>query len=293
MNSTSDYYDYLIETSCNYTDSEYELIKKQNDKSKEILEEYERIAQEKRENNKKEEKDVINEIKAKENEISILNKERFDLNSLIYSKNINNINTTEIVNKINDIDDKIEDLDTKMDSMEAYLRKVKSRDVYPHGNGLFGFALLYYDISQKLSIEWKNHIYTWTILGYKAVYPRHAIDYIEYKKDIETSKSLMIRIENKLRSAGKNIYELHKDVWITEINDYLKENNITIEDNIVFRPHKHNILRNKSNEDDVQYYRITKTDIINSEIDYDDIDYNVIDYSFLMDIEYESDESDK
>ena len=291
MNYTGDYYDYLIETTCNYSDSDYELIKKQNKKSKEILEEYEKIAQEKRENNNKEEKDVINEIKAKENEISTLNKEKSDLNSSIYSKNRNNINTSDIVKRIDDIDDIIQDLEDKLDSMEAFLRKIKSRDIYPHGNGLFGFALLYYEISQKLGIEWKDPIYTWTILGYKVVYPKHAIDYIQYKKDIETSKSLMCVIENKLRSEGKNIYELDKDTWATEINNYLLENNIIIEDNIVFRPHKHNNLRNETNKDDVQYYRITKTDLINSEIDYDNID--VIDYDFLMNMEYESDESDK
>lgn len=291
MNYTGDYYDYLIETTCNYSDSDYELIKKQNKKSKEILEEYEKIAQEKRENNNKEEKDVINEIKAKENEISTLNKEKSDLNSSFYSKNRNNINTSDIVKRIDDIDDIIQDLEDKLDSMEAFLRKIKSRDIYPHGNGLFGFALLYYEISQKLGIEWKDPIYTWTILGYKAVYPKHAIDYIQYKKDIGTSKSLMCVIENKLRSEGKNIYELDKDTWATEINNYLLENNIIIEDNIIFRPHKHNNLRNETNKDDVQYYRITKTDLINSEIDYDNID--VIDYDFLMNMEYESDEDDK
>lgn len=291
MNYTGDYYDYLIETTCNYSDSDYELIKKQNKKSKEILEEYEKIAQEKRENNNKEEKDVINEIKAKENEISTLNKEKSDLNSSFYSKNRNNINTSDIVKRIDDIDDIIQDLEDKLDSMEACLRKIKSRDIYPHGNGLFGFALLYYEISQKLDTEWKDPIYTWTILGYKAVYPKHAIDYIQYKKDIGTSKSLMCVIENKLRSEGKNIYELDKDTWATEINNYLLENNIIIEDNIIFRPHKHNNLRNETNKDDVQYYRITKTDLINSEIDYDNID--VIDYDFLMNMEYESDEDDK
>jgi hypothetical protein len=96
----------------------------------------------------------------------------------------------------------------------------------------------------------------------------------------------MTLIENKLRSEGTNIYQIYEDVWTREINNYLKENNITIEDDVVFRPHMNHNLKNKNNEDDVFYYRITKTDLINYEINYEQFDYTMI-------IEYESDESEE
>ena len=238
-------------------------IKNQNDKSKEILEEYERMMNEKNEKNKKEEIELNNEIHMKENEISILNKEKLELNSSITLENLKNINIYEIYKKIYAIDDKILYLEDRLDSMEAYLRKIKSRNIYPHT--IFDFALLYYNISLKIGIEWKHYIYTWTILGYKCVYPKHALDYIQYKKDIKTSKYLMMNIENKLKLENKNIYIMDEDAWIYEINNFLDENNITIDENIVFRPYKN----------DIQYYRITKNDLIN-------IDYDVIDYSFLF-----------
>lgn len=278
MNFASEYYDYLIDKTLNYSEDQYDHIKIHNEKSKEILEEYERIANEKRENNKKEENELIQELNVKKKELSILNE--------VYTKlNRKDFDVNGFYEKQYEMNEKIEELEEDIEDIESKIDKIKSRNVYPHGNGLFGFALLYYDISQKIGFEWKHPIYTWTILGYKAVYPRHAIDYIQYKKDIEKSRSLMAVIENKLRMNGKNIYELHEDVWIDEINNYLKDNNITIEDDIVFRPHKNNIFRNKQNEDDVQYYRITKTDLINSELECDDFDFE-----FFLNMEYESDE---
>ena len=252
----------------------YDAIKKQNDKSKEILQECEKIANKKKENNKKEEIELNNEIYIKKNEILIFNKEKLDLSLSITLENLKNINIYEIYKKIYDIDNKILCIKDRLDSMEAYLRKIISRDIFPHGNNIFEIALLYYDISVKIGIEWKHYIYTWTVLGYKCIYPKHALDYIQYKKDIKTSKFLMINIEKKLKLEGKNIYIMNEDAWIYEINNYLHENNITIDENLVFRPYK-------SNKNDIQYYRITKNNLINSEIDYD-----VIDYSFLF--EYDS-----
>ena len=245
---------------------DYEIIEKQNEKSKEIMNEYEKIAQEKRENKKKEEDVLILLIKAKENEIYLLKEEDNKL------RNKNNYT------QIDEIDEKIENLKAEINDIKNKLHKVHSIDVYPHGNGIYGFALLFYDISLKILIEWKEPIYVWTVLGFKLVYPKHAFDYIQYKKDIKKSKFLMKVIENKVRMENKNIYELHENDWIYEINNYLNEKNIIIEDDFIFRPPMNNIFRN-DDDDNIQYYRITKNDLNN--IDDDDDDFDIFEYLLL------------
>jgi hypothetical protein len=262
MSLYCDYY----EDSLDNSNDDHEVIEKQNKKSKEILQEYEIIANEKRKSKIEDENELNSEIISKENEILKLSQKTYD--------DIDNDD------EIDDIEDEIDELKNELKDLKYKLGKVRSRDVYPHGNGIFGFALLYHEISHKINVEWKYPIYTWTILGYKLVYPKYAIDYIQYKKDIEKSKILMSTIENKLRKNGVRVYDQNEDFWINEINSYLKENNITVEDDIVFRPQMNDISKSQV-KDGVENYRITKSDLENYDNDYDDFDF--LDYIALKD----------
>lgn len=219
----------------------------QNSKSKVILDEYERIADEKRKLYKIEEEQLLLENKSLENEI-------------------NKIEKLLVLNKY----DKISELEEKIEQNNNMIDKINARNIYPHGNGIYGFALLYYDISKKLNVEWKDYIYTYTILGYKKVYPEDAINYIEYQEDIKTSKELMKNIQDHLRSNDINYRELYWSDWIDYINNYISENNIILDDNIVFRPIMHSSMM--SDKDKLEYYRITKVDLENDE-ERDDEEY--------------------
>lgn len=219
----------------------------QNSKSKVILDEYERIADEKRKLYKIEEEQLLLENKSLKNEI-------------------NKIEKLLVLNKY----DKISELEEKIEQNNNMIDKINARNIYPHGNGIYGFALLYYDISKKLNVEWNDYIYTYTILGYKKVYPEDAINYIEYQEDIKTSKELMKNIQDHLRSNDINYRELYWSDWIDYINNYISENNIILDDNIVFRPIMHSSMM--SDKDKLEYYRITKVDLENDE-ERDDEEY--------------------
>ena len=97
-------------------------------------------------------------------------------------------------------------------------------------------------------------------MGYKKVYPKYAIDYIEYKKDVATSSNYMKEIINQLYAKKKDPNEIFYDDWLEIIKSYLKEKSITIDNTVVFRPPLHRLLC-KDREDDVNHYRFTKEDI--------------------------------
>ena len=83
----------------------------------------------------------------------------------------------------------------------------------------------------------------------------------------------MYEIVNYIRSKKMNPYQLFFEDWLNEINSYLQDNNITIDENIVFRPNIHEILK-KQYEEHVEFYRITKSDLERKEEDTeDDFDY--------------------
>lgn len=159
---------------------------------------------------------------------------------------------------------------------------------YPHGNGLFGFALVLQEASENIKEEWKYPIWMHTICDYKLVYPKHATDYIQYEKDINSpmSKELMNKIYEKLRKEGKNIYEMFYVNWVEEIKKYLTENSITISEETVFRPHLHSYLRESRDTDDLHYERVTKSciDEHGQEDDYDD-------YPLILNSDCEEDDS--
>jgi hypothetical protein len=241
---------------------EYEIIEKQNNKSKDIIEQYEKNA-------KKRKESCMNEVKILEIEINNLKtenkileeKEKVILNS--------NIKDFELLDQLNE---QMEKNQKEINSLESKCGHLSSINKYPHGNGIYGFALAYLEASNEINIQWTNYIWTWTILGYKKVYPTHAHSYIEYKKDIETSQILMYKIVNYVRSKNKNPYQLFYDDWINEINSYLEEKNIEIDENIVFRPNIHEILK-EQHEEYVEYFRITKSDLEKKDDEDDDFDY--------------------
>lgn len=241
----------------------HEIIDEQNIKSKEILQEYERLADEKRQRYKKEANDILNKNKLLQKEIHSLKEEYDEINksSLTYN---------EKYEKRSDIDEKIEELENQIEKNSYDIDRIESRDIYPHGNGIFGFALEYYNISKKINVEWKDSIFTYTILGYKRVYPEDATNYIQYQEDIKTSSSLMKDIQNSLTLKRINYRELFWSDWVEKINEYLKENNITIDDNIVFRPIIHDTMI--MDKDKLEYYRMTKNDLEETEEENDEID---------------------
>ena len=243
---------------------EYELIEKQNNKSKEIIDQYEKNAETKKEL-------YINEAKLLEIKINNLELENVSLKETTRNLLKNKVKNFDLLD--DQLHEQIDFNENEIHILKSKSKKLLSMDKYPHGNGIYGFALAYLEASQQINVEWVNYIWTWTILGYKKVYPSHAHSYIEYKKDIETSKDLMYKIVYYVRSKSKNPYKLFYDDWINEINAYLEENNITIDENIVFRPNIHEILK-KQHEETVEYYRITKSDLERKEDDEeDDFDY--------------------
>ena len=153
---------------------------------------------------------------------------------------------------------------------------------YPHGNGLFGFALVLKEASENIKEEWKYPIWMHTICDYKLVYPKHATDYIQYEKDINSpmSKELMNKIYE-----GKNIYEMLYVNWVEEIKKYLTENSITISEETVFRPHLHSYLRESRDKDDLHYERVTKSCIDEHGQEEDD------DYPLILNSDCEEDDS--
>lgn len=108
----------------------HDRIELQNSKSKEILDEYERIANEKRKKNKLEEDELFNQNLSLEKEIIKLTNSSNSLKNIYEDLNY-------IQDRINSNIDKIE--------------KVRSKDIYPHG--IYEFSLAYHNISKKLNIE--------------------------------------------------------------------------------------------------------------------------------------------
>lgn len=246
----------------------HEMIDAQNSKSKKILDEYERIAVEKRENYKEEE--------------NVLHRENEE-----FKKKINDLR--DKIDKINDLSNKskdkykdvcdiheiIDDLENQIETNNRKIDKIHSREIYPHGNGIYGFALAYHEISKKIDVEWTEPIWTWTIKGYKRVYPENATHYIQYKEDVKTSSQLLRDIERYLLLKNKNYRELFWSDWVLEINEYLKENNITLNDDVVFRPIIHDTMI--MDTDILEYYRITKSDLEDKD-DGEEDEYDYFDY---------------
>ena len=203
-----------------------EIINIQNEKSKQIVNEYERKAQEKRDQYKKEE----NEWKEKRN-IYLQEKKKCDYDQL------------------DEIESHIEECTRKIDF-------IHSKNIYPHGQGIYGFALMYHQIANDLQIEWKEYIWTWTLLGYKQIYPEDAIHYIQYQKDIQTSVSLMTRIYQTVYSNNHFRIDFFESDWINIIRKYIDEHAIVLDEKIIFRPPIHSSMKTDPDKD--EYYRITK-----------------------------------
>jgi hypothetical protein len=213
----------------------YEKIDKDNKKSENILKEYERIIKEKHIN-------IENEI----------------------NKHIEQINNLKSKNKskddLDDSDDSDDEDDDEIIILKKNINKLRSESSFPHGNGIFGFALVLLEAANNINEKWEHFIWIRTILGYKKVYPEYAVNYIEYKKDIEKSDKYMKKIIDKLRNDKKDTNEIFYDEWLDIIKSYISDNSIIMTEDIVFRPPYHRILC-KDREDDVNYYRFTKEDI--------------------------------
>ena len=250
-----------------------EIIEIQNSKSKEILKEYERIADEKRQKYKKEEDDLRYQNKLLKIEISKYNDN--------YTQICNNtfITQKDIYIEISEIEEEINKLNNQIEENNKNIDHIRSRDIYPNGDGIFGFALAYHDISKKINVEWKDSIFTYTILGYKRIYPEDAINYIQYKEDIKTSQVLMRNIQTYLTLKNINYRELFWSDWIEHINNYIKDNNIILDDNIIFRPIIHDTMI--VDKDKSEYYRITKNDLEDKDDDYQE-GYDYIDDLSLL-----------
>ena len=246
-----------------------EIIELQNSKSKEILDEYERIADEKREKYKREEDQLIGLNKLLEIEISKYKKYYLEIS------NSTSLTYKDIYIEMSEIDEKIDKLNKEIEKNNTNIECIRSRDIYPHGNGIFGFALAYYDISKKINVEWKESIFTYTILGYKRIYPEDAINYIQYEKDIKTSKILMKKIQDNLMLNNINYRELFWYDWLNHIRDYIQKNNIILDNDVVFRPIVHNTMM--MDNDKLEYYCITKNDLEKKDDESDEDEIDMID----------------
>ena len=211
-----------------------EQIDNDNKKSENILKEYDRIIKEKNIN-------IQNEI----------NK---------YIEQINNLKSKNKNNYSNDSDDLDDEESDQIIILKKNINKLRSELSFPHGNGIFGFALVLNEASNNINEKWENFIWIRTILGYKKVYPEYAINYIEYQKDIEKSDKYMKEIINNLRNEKKDPNEIFYDEWLEIIKSYINDNSIIMTEDIIFRPPYHRILC-KDREDNVNYYRFTKEDI--------------------------------
>ena len=214
----------------------YEQIDKDNKKSENILKEYERIIKEKHIN-------IENEI----------NKHTEQINNLKLKNN----------KDMQDSDDEDNEDDENYDEiiiLKKSINKLRSESSFPHGNGIFGFALVLFEAANNINEKWEHFIWIHTILGYKKVYPEYATNYIEYQKDIKTSDRYMTEIINNLRNEKKDPNEIFYDEWLEIIKSYVNINSIIMTEDIVFRPPYHRILC-KDREDNVNYYRFTKEDI--------------------------------
>jgi len=227
-----------------YSDA-LDKIENENKKSANILIEYERIV-------KKVNDNVKNEINEYNQQIKLLRSESDTLNN---SRNsyLNNSDDSDISD---DSDDENYD---EIINLKKQINRLKSKSVYPHGNGIFGFALVLQEAAKNINEEWKHYIWIYTIYGYKKVYPKYATNYIEYKKDTETSDKYMTKIINELCSEKRDVNEIFYDDWIIIINSYIEKNSIILDEDIVFRPPLHSILI--EDKEDINYYRIKKEDL--------------------------------
>jgi hypothetical protein len=248
-----DFYENMI------SDNDFDLIDNQNSKSKEILLQYEKNAIEREKNKLTKMNDLKNELMNDEKKLKHYEElEEFDA----YENNE--------LDENNNFFKKFKDLKNGIKDIKCEINKTNKINKYPHGNGIFGFALEYLQAAKEINIKWIEHIYTWTIIGYKKVYPINATQYLEYEEDIKTSSHIMNQIYHKLSIEKINRYQIFFSRWIDIINEYLKENNITINDNVVFRPHYHNDMIMEEDYEQVEYYRITKEDLCSVDEDYED-----------------------
>jgi len=226
----------------------FEKLDEHNKKSENILKEYDRIIKETNsiiENNIKECLEKIKSLRIKPNNDE---NNRDDESNDESDDESNEENYEEIMN------------------LRKKLNNLKSGLPYPHGNGIFGFAMVLHEAANNINEKWEHYIWIRTIMGYKRVYPEYAINYIEYKKDVATSSKYMRDIIDNLYSQKKDPNEIFYDDWLEIIKSYLNEKSITIDNSVVFRPPYHRILC-KDREDDVNYYRFTKEDIEFSQTD--------------------------
>lgn len=250
-----DFYENMI------SDDDFDLIDHQNSKSKEILLQYEKNAIE-REKNKLTKMDDLKSI--------LINNEK-QLKHYEELEEFDSYENNEL-DENNDFFKKINYLKNEIKDIKREINNTNKINKYPHGNGIFGFALEYLQAAKEINIKWIEHIYTWTIIGYKKVYPINAIQYLEYEEDIKTSNHIMNQIYHKLSLEKINYYQIYFSKWIDIINEFLKENNITIEDNVVFRPHYHRDMIMEEDYEQIEYYRITKEDLCSNDEDYEDSD---------------------
>lgn len=248
-----DFYENMI------SDNDFDLIDNQNSKSKEILLQYEKNAIEREKNKLTKINDLNNVLINNEKQLKNYEElEEFDA----YENNE--------LDENNNFFEKFKYLKNEIKDIKREINKTNKINKYPHGNGIFGFALEYLQAAKEINIKWIEHIYTWTIIGYKKVYPINATQYLEYEADIKTSSHIMNQIYHKLSCDKINYYQIFFSRWIDIINDYLKENNITIGDNVVFRPHYHRGMIMEEDYEQVEYYRITKEDLFSAGEDYED-----------------------
>lgn len=252
----------------------YELIQLENEKSKDILEEYEKNMKDLKTSYLKEAEEIDETIKSFKNKLLILQSETEETEDS-ESPDSETTETDDVYLDDEDIEEKIK-ITIKYLERKSYA--LKEQNPHPHGNGLFGFALAYAEAARNIGVEWVHPIWTWTILDYKRVYPRHSIDYLRYQEDIKTpdSEKIMKNIINDLRDEKRNPHEIFYGEWIDIINKYLTKKSITISDETVFRPPLH-LSHSETRKDDVNFERITKSDLVETEGDCDE-EFDLFDF---------------
>lgn len=306
----SEYEDYYFSK---LSEIDSDVIEDQNQKSKEIIDQYEKNAEMKEilkkekilliKEEKKKFNDEINEINDKISKIEIEKNKKVILK--IKYKIDKKKNIQKEINEMNEILDTLsmhkESIEKNIEKKNCEIDKIKSISKYPHGNGIFGFAVEYLEASKEINIEWKDFIYTWTMIGYKKIYPHQAHNYIQYQKDLELSSKIMNNIYKDLRENNKFINEINLFDWIKIISKYVKKNNIELDNKIVFRPPICRSQRKKDYEDDkdLEFHKIKKDDLIDfvesdNDENKEDIDDNDLDefYSYIDLINQDSDTDD-
>jgi hypothetical protein len=154
----------------------------------------------------------------------------------------------------------------ELKKLDRQIYTLKHNLPYPHGNGIIGYATALANAAEKLGTEWKHPVWVWTILNeYKKIFPHYLTNHLQWKKDMATSSTIMNRIQSELPAT---LVERDKYQWIDVIRSYFKSHNIEIADvaeDVVFRPRMH--YDEITDRDDVNYYSITKEDLVEEEYD--------------------------